>query len=85
MFGALVLMPPDTMKASLLHGLQRVGAMRREPTVIIWQADGGRGHDLAFMYKPVMDTLVSGFSDMPSRFRSDGIKPRVIHGHGWVL
>ena len=73
---------PDTMKASLLHGLHRVGAMRREPTVIIWQADGGRGHDLAFMYKPVMDTLVSGFSDMPSRFRSDGIKPRVIHGHG---
>ena len=52
------------------------------PTVFIWQADGGRGHDLAFMYRPVMDTLVAGFTDVPPEVLAAVGRPRVIHGHG---
>jgi hypothetical protein len=47
----------------------------RRQKVLIWQADGGKGHDLGFMYHPVMSTLVDGFHTAPSR-------PRVISGHG---
>ena len=34
------------------------------------------------MYKPVMDTLVDGFSDVPDRATRAGRKPRVVHGFG---
>ena len=52
------------------------------PTILIWQADGGAGHDLAFMYEPVRSTLVSGFSDLPQRVISKIGTPNLVHGHG---
>ena len=52
------------------------------PTILIWQADGGAGHDLAFMYEPVRSTLVSGFSDLPQRVISKIGTPHLVHGHG---
>ena len=33
--------------------------------VIIWQAAGGSGHDMTFMYRPVTDTLIQGFKSPP--------------------
>ena len=57
-------------------------AQNSPPTVIVWQADGGVGHALEFMYKPVMDTLVDGFSNVPDRATRAARKPRVVHGFG---
>ena len=59
----------------------------RPRLVVLWQADGGMpSHNLAFMYKPVMDTLVHGFTDLPADVQTAlpavGGVPRVIHGYG---
>ena len=51
-------------------------------TVVLWQADGGKGHDMAFMYRPVMDTLVNGFSHLPSEVASVIGQLKVVSGHG---
>lgn len=51
-------------------------------TIVVWQADGGTGHDLAFMYKPVMDTLVNGFADFPAEVASAAGPLQLLHGHG---
>ena len=70
-------------ETTLLHGVRRA----RRPLVVIWQADGGMpSHNVDFMYKPVMDTIVRGFSDLPASVRSAlgdlGGLPQVIHGAG---
>lgn len=60
---------------------------RRPYLVVLWQADGGMpAHDLKFMYKPVMDTLIHGFTELPpdmeKALHTAGGVPRVIHGYG---
>ena len=53
---------------------------------LLWQADGGTGHELGFMYKPLMDTLVRGFTHLPVHVslalaaRSKSL--HVVHGYG---
>ena len=49
---------------------------------MIWQADGGVGHRLEFMYKPVMDTLVDGFRAVPPSIAAKIGLPRIVHGFG---
>lgn len=63
-------------------GLMRQRAAPRQRTVVIWQAAGGVGHRLEFMYKPVIDTLTDGFTDVPARVLEAVGKPRVVHGYG---
>ena len=50
--------------------------------VVLWQGAGGAGHDLAFMYRPVMDTLRNGFLDMPARVASSVGPVHLTHGYG---
>ena len=35
------------------------------PTVVIWQGSGGAGHDIGFMYRPIVDTLLDGLAAAP--------------------
>ena len=75
---------PDVIGKKDLNGPFSSEMLERAPTVLIWQANGGVGHDLAFMYKPVMATLLNGFSDVPTRVQQffTGQRPRVVHGYG---
>ena len=64
------------------NALHAAGMMGHGRTVVIWQADGGVGHRLEFMYKPVMDSLVDAFSDVPPQVIEVVGKPKVVHGFG---
>lgn len=54
------------------------------PTVMLWQAGGGMpAHDLAFMYRPLTETLAAGFADAPPAVVAAlGGPPRVLRGQG---
>ena len=54
----------------------------RARTVAIWQMDGGVGHDKRFMYRPVMDTLVGGFTDLPEQVAAAIGPLQVVPGYG---
>jgi hypothetical protein len=57
-------------------------ATSRRHQVVIWQAAGGVGHDLAFMYRPVMDTLVAGFTHLPAAVSAAIGTLNVVSGSG---
>ena len=54
----------------------------RKSSVVIWQAAGGVGHDLTFMYRPVMDTLVAGFAHLPAAVSAAIGTLNVVSGSG---
>jgi hypothetical protein len=55
--------------------------LQRQRSVLIWQMEGGVGHDKRMMYKPVMDTLVGGFTDLPKKVAAVIGSLRVVPGY----
>ena len=53
------------------------------PRVLIWHEQGGVGHDIAYMYKPIVDTLTEAFRTVPADIaKSIGGQPHVVVGQG---
>ena len=36
------------------------------PAVVIWSGAGGVGHDVSFMYRPILDTIMTGLARPPN-------------------
>ena len=67
------------------HGLDSMLNVRASdpPTVVIWHERGGVGHDIGFMYKPIVETLSAGFRRVPDDVRkATRGQPLVVVGQG---
>ena len=60
-----------------VQGMRRRARGERPPTVVIWHEAGGVGHDIGFMYRPLLASLVAGFRSVPEDVRAAiGGRPR---------
>ena len=66
-----------------VQGMRRRARGERPPTVVIWHEAGGVGHDIGFMYRPLLASLVAGFRSVPEDVRAAiGGRPTGITDQG---